>query len=250
MRTDRCDRDPHSLHPELERWAREQGWDSLRPFQQESAELILGSNCDLIISASTSAGKSEAAFLPLLTRAEGRKDGVSVLCLSPTKALINDQTRRLMVPASRVRVPIYAWHGDAPQSGKRKLLRDRIGMVIMTVESFEGRMVRHPRMIEEMFSALDAVVIDEFHEFQDGARGAQLNSLLSRLDALTRKATRRIALSATIAPDSGPALGPPSRRTPRPERREIPNSWLRRAFGRQHPIDQDQSQEQCSSCAT
>ena len=199
MPRDTCDGGPLRLHPELERWARDQGWERFRPFQEESADLILGSDCDLIISASTSAGKSEAAFLPLLTLAAARPYGVSVLCLSPTKALINDQVRRLVVPASRVRVPIFAWHGDAPQSGKRKLIRDRLGVVIMTVESLEGRMIRHPRMVEEMFSNLDAVVIDEFHEFLQGARGAQLNALLARLDQLTHRANRRIALSATIA---------------------------------------------------
>lgn len=199
MPYDKCDHEPLRLHPELERWAREQGWDNLRPFQREATELILGSACDLIISASTSAGKSEAAFLPLLTLAAGRRSGVSVLCLCPTKALINDLVRRLSVPASRVRVPIYAWHGDAPPSGKRKLVRERRGIVIMTIESLEGRMVRQPRMIAEIFSELDAVLIDEFHEFQDGPRGAQLNSLLARLDDLMRRRPRRIALSATIA---------------------------------------------------
>lgn len=192
----RCE--PTGIHPELERWAREQGWDSYRPFQEEAAGLILRTKCDLIISASTSAGKTEAAYLPLLTQAARRSEGVSVLCLSPTKALINDQVRRIEGPAARISVPVYAWHGDAPQSGKHKLLRDGKGMVVMTIESLEGRFLRQPRMIEDLFSRLDAVVIDEFHEFLGGARGAQLGCLLARLDHCAKQPPRRIALSATI----------------------------------------------------
>lgn len=197
MLTAKCEQT--GLHPEIESFAREQGWDGLRPFQKEAADLILQSNCDLIISASTAAGKTEAAFFPLITQAVGRTQGVSVLCLSPTKALINDQVRRIQAVAERVGVPVYAWHGDAPESRKRKLLKEGLGIVIMTIESLEGRLVRQPRMIEDLFAKLDAVVIDEFHEFLGGARGAQLGCLLARLDNLALAPPRRIALSATIS---------------------------------------------------
>src|SRR5204862_282120 len=108
---------------------------------------ILGSDCDLIISASTAAGKTEAAFLPLLTLAASRRTGVSVLCLSPTKALINDQVRRQTGPAGLLDVPIFAWHGDASPAGKQRLIRNEKGIVFMTIESFEGRLIRHPRMV-------------------------------------------------------------------------------------------------------
>jgi len=196
MPTAKCEQ--ARLHPELEHWARGQGWASLRPFQGEAAKLILGGSCDIIISASTAAGKTEAAYLPLLTQTAARAAGVSVLCLSPTKALINDQVRRIQGAAGRIGVPIFAWHGDAAQSGKRKLLRDRRGIVVMTIESLEGRFIRQPRMIEDLFLDLDAVVIDEFHEFLGGARGAQLGCLLARLDERVPHPPRRIALSATI----------------------------------------------------
>ena len=53
---------------------------------------ILGADKDVLISASTAAGKTEAAFLPVLTLVADRAQaGLSVLYVSPLKALINDQ---------------------------------------------------------------------------------------------------------------------------------------------------------------
>lgn len=198
MRTVRCEQDPSRIHPELERWARDEGWESYNALQEKSFQLILGTNDDVIISGRTAGGKTEAAFLPLLSRAARRRTGVSVLCINPTKALINDQHRRLSAPADRVGVPIYKWHGEAPQSGKQRLLRDRRGVVFITPESLEGWFIRRPRILKELFSDLDAIVIDELHEFLDGARGHQLSSLLARVDLMCKKRPRRIALSATL----------------------------------------------------
>ena len=56
----------------------------------------MGWNGDVLISAGTAAGKTEAAFLPALTQAVGDKgEGLSILYVAPLKALINDQFGRL-----------------------------------------------------------------------------------------------------------------------------------------------------------
>lgn len=96
MRTAKCRPDQSEIDSELERWAREEGWDSYNALQEQSFDLILNTASDIIIAGRTSGGKTEAAFLPLLTRAARRRTGVSVLCLGPTKSLINDQYRRLL----------------------------------------------------------------------------------------------------------------------------------------------------------
>lgn len=56
------------LAPPLQRWLWEQGWSSLRPAQAEALAPILEGRQDVVIAAATASGKTEAAFLPLLTR--------------------------------------------------------------------------------------------------------------------------------------------------------------------------------------
>jgi ATP-dependent Lhr-like helicase len=60
------------LHPTIRRWIRSQGWTELRSIQVQAANAILGDENDVLLSASTAAGKTEAAFLPILTLAADR----------------------------------------------------------------------------------------------------------------------------------------------------------------------------------
>ena len=105
------------LHPDVRRWIRDEGWSELRPVQDEAIRTILGNDRDVVIAAATAAGKTEAAFLPLLTQAAAREEtGVSVLYVAPLKALINDQHRRLDLLCERMGIGLVRWHGDAPQA--------------------------------------------------------------------------------------------------------------------------------------
>ena len=187
------------LHPEIRRWIREEGWDELRAIQDQGIRAILDDKRDLVIAAATAAGKTEAAFLPLLTQAADRtRTGVALLYVSPLKALINDQYRRLAILGERLDLPVVRWHGDAPASAKRAVLRDPRGLVLITPESIEALFLRRTEEVARLFGALDAIVIDELHAFLQGARGLHLASLLRRIDRLGLTRPRRIGLSATL----------------------------------------------------
>jgi len=193
-------RDAYDLfHPEIQRWIRAQGWARLRDVQQRAAQALLSDRGDVLISATTAAGKTEAAFLPLLSQVAGRTEpGVAILYVAPLKALINDQYRRLSELCERLAMPLVRWHGDAPQGPKTKVMRDPRGVLLITPESIEAMMVRRPAALEILFGQLDAIVIDELHAFLQGARGLHLASLLHRLDALCVARPRRVGLSATL----------------------------------------------------
>ena len=187
------------LNPTIQRWIRAQNWSELRPIQVQSIRTILEGDKDVLISASTAAGKTEAAFLPALTLVAKRwQDGISVLYVSPLKALINDQMSRLDVLCDQMEIAVTPWHGDAPQSGKSRLLKNPKGIALITPESIEAMFVRHPKNAQRLLSALDFIIIDEVHAFMQGPRGLHLGALLKRIDALSAKAARRIGLSATI----------------------------------------------------
>lgn len=189
----------HRLHPEIQRWIREQGWSELREVQERSIHAVLDGDGHVLILASTAAGKTEAAFLPILTRAAERTEpGLSVLYVSPLKALINDQHRRLSELCERMEIPLVRWHGDAPQADKTRTLRSPRGVALITPESIEAMFVRRAGALPGMLGSVDFVVIDELHSFLAGPRGLHLSSLLNRMDSILGRPARRVGLSATI----------------------------------------------------
>jgi ATP-dependent Lhr-like helicase len=187
------------LHPTIQRWIWDQKWDELRDIQERSIPAILDGKGDVLISASTAAGKTEAAFLPILTAVAGRSaGGLSVICVSPLKALINDQFGRLDLLCERMEVPVVRWHGDAPQAAKIKTLENPRGIALITPESIEALFIRRSGDVRRLLGALDYIVVDELHAFLTGPRGLHLASLLRRIDLISEKRPRRVGLSATL----------------------------------------------------
>ena len=187
------------LHPGVRRWVWQQGWGDLRPVQKAAIGPILAGGRDVIIAAATAGGKTEAAFLPLISRiADEPGGGFRLLYVSPLKALINDQFRRLDGLCEALEVPVFRWHGDVSQSHKRKARETPAGILLITPESLEATLVRRGAEAARLFGALDAVVIDELHAFIGNPRGRQMQGLLHRIEVAARRRIVRIGLSATL----------------------------------------------------
>jgi ATP-dependent Lhr-like helicase len=186
------------LHRGIQEWMWDNGWKSLRAAQERAIDPIMGGR-DVIITAATAGGKTEAAFLPVLSRvAESPGGGIRVLNISPLRALINDQHRRLTDLGARVGVPIHRWHGDVRESERRAVLKDPSGVLVVTPESLEAMFVLRGTAMPRLFGKLEYVIIDELHAFIGSERGQQLRSLLHRIEAVARRRIPRIAMSATL----------------------------------------------------
>jgi ATP-dependent Lhr-like helicase len=180
----------------VRRWAWQQNWAGLRDVQEQAIVPILAGQ-DVVIASATASGKTEAAFLPLLSR-PAPELGLRILAVSPLKALINDQCRRLEPLAEALDIPVTPWHGDVAASRKRRL-RDRpAGILLITPESLEAMLVTRGSGATAFFGGLDYVVIDELHSFIASERGRQLQSLLHRIELLVGRSVPRIGLSATL----------------------------------------------------
>lgn len=187
------------LHPRLQRWLWRQGWTELRDIQEAAIPAILAGDSDVVIAAATAGGKTEAAFLPVLTAiAEDSAGSVRVLCVSPLKALINDQFDRLELLGSELDVAVHRWHGDVARSRKQRVLERPEGVLIITPESLEALFVLQGPKVRRLFERLAFVVVDELHAFLGTERGQQLQSLLHRVELPLRRKVPRIALSATL----------------------------------------------------
>lgn len=189
------------LDERVRRWIWRQGWTSLKDIQENAIPVVLTGNSDVIISASTAGGKTEAAFLPILTSIlqNGKSFGYQVLYVSPLKALINDQYRRLSDMASEMGIDVIPWHGDINVARKTRSLKNPNGIIIITPESLESFLINRERFVMGALSSLQYVVIDELHSFIGTERGKQLQSLLSRIEHITRRRVPRIAMSATFS---------------------------------------------------
>ena len=189
------------LHESVQKWVWSQGWTALRDIQESSIPVVMRRDCDVIISASTAGGKTEAAFLPILSKMlfEQNTGGYDVLYVSPLKALINDQYRRLADMTSGTGVEVTPWHGDINSSRKSKSHKNPSGILIITPESLESFLINRSSSVKTAFGNLKYVVIDELHAFIGNERGKQLQSLLSRIEHITGSKTPRIAMSATFS---------------------------------------------------
>lgn len=175
------------------------GWQSLRGVQNAAGEAIFGTDDNVLLTASTASGKTEAAFFPMLTLLEENPPhSVGVLYIAPLKALINDQFGRLEELCEEADIPVTRWHGDAAPSRKRKLLKHPRGVLQITPESLESLLINKHMEIPALFGDLRFIVIDEIHSLLRGDRGMQTFCLIERLCKTAGCTPRRIGLSATI----------------------------------------------------
>lgn len=186
------------LDKRIQRWIWDSGWDELKDIQEQSIPLILAAQKDVILAAATASGKTEAAFLPILTRMLQEPEIGSVLYISPLKALINDQFGRLELLCEKLEIPVTPWHGDSGVTKKKKFLQSQKGVVLITPESLEAMLMLRGHQIPNIFEKLRYIVIDELHAFIGSERGKQLQSQMHRLDVALKRTTPRIALSATL----------------------------------------------------
>ena len=174
-------------------------WEELRGIQVAAIEAIFDTDDNLLLSSGTASGKTEAAFLPVLTKNhEDPPKSVGVLYISPLKALINDQFKRLEQLLLDSNIPVVKWHGDASVSKKNDLIKRPEGLLQITPESLESLITNKRGAAIEMFRDLRYVIIDEVHHFMRDARGIQLLCVLERMQRLTGNVPRRIGLSATL----------------------------------------------------
>ena len=188
------------LHESVRNWVWRQGWSSLKDIQENTIPVVLHRDCDVIISAATAGGKTEAAFLPILSHLlSNPSQRFDVLYVSPLKALINDQYRRLLDMTAGTRVEVTPWHGDIDASRKTRALKNPSGILIITPESLESFLINRNASVKKAFGELKYIVIDELHAFIGNERGKQLQSLLSRIELITGNTPPRIAMSATFS---------------------------------------------------
>ena len=187
------------LAPFIQEYIYRHRWRELHEIQVAACDIIFNTDDNLLLATPTASGKTEAAFLPVITEIYNNPPStVGVLYVSPLKALINDQFLRIEELLAEADIPVTKWHGDAPQSAKDKIVQKPKGVLQITPESLEAMLMRRRPHIMALFADLRFIIIDEVHQFIWSDRGVQLSSILERIQGLTGNIPRRIGLSATL----------------------------------------------------
>lgn len=191
--------DFEKLHPALQHHiVNSLGWKSLRALQERAIAPVL-SGANAILVAQTAAGKTEAAFFPVLSRMMSEEwPGLSVLYLCPLKALLNNLESRLAEYCAFGGCSVALWHGDVPEGRRRKILGNPPNVLLTTPESLEVMLVSRRIDHRMLFANVRCAIVDEVHSFAGDDRGWHLLSLLERLSRISGQPVQRLGLSATI----------------------------------------------------
>ncbi len=166
--------------------------------QEKTIPLILQGKNVLLISP-TATGKTEAAFLPVLSmllQGQQGTPGIKVLYLTPLRALNRDMLERLEWWCNNLDVKLAVRHGDTET--KERLRQSRIPpeILITTPETLQA--ILSGWIMRQHLQQVRWVIIDEVHEMADSKRGSQLALALERLRLMIGRDFQLIGLSATI----------------------------------------------------
>ena len=202
------------------RWFAERGWEPF-PFQEEVWRAC-GAGASGVLHAPTGTGKTLAAWLGAIARSSAidaeagePRPGLRVVWVTPLRALAADTVRALEAPITRPRPVARGWSvglrtGDSSAADRRRLRASWPTALVTTPESLSILLSLDDA--HEIFSSLDTVIVDEWHELLSTKRGVQTELALERLRAL-RPGLVSWGLSATLANlgDAVEALVGPSR---------------------------------------
>ncbi len=153
---------------------------------------------NVLLIAPTGSGKTEAVLLPVFSKLiqQEAKPGISIVYITPLRALNRDLLKRLSFWALRLGISIEVRHGDTEVKLRRRQATSPPHMLVTTPETLQA--ILPGSRMKQHLSRVRYVIVDEVHEIASSKRGIQLTIALERLYEVVGREFQRIGLSATV----------------------------------------------------
>ncbi|CAO2038238.1 unnamed protein product [Urochloa humidicola] len=158
------------------------GVTSLYSHQAEAIEHVLTGGKHVVVSTSTSSGKSLCYNVPVLESISPPGSTLCALYLFPTKALAQDQLKTLLEMTNKGGLDtddVAIYDGDTPMRDRAKI-RNSARLLITNPDMLHLSILPCHAQFARILSNLEHVVIDEAHTYK-GAFGCHTALILRRL---------------------------------------------------------------------
>lgn len=182
------------LNPKLQKLAKKRFKEPTLPQKLAIPRILEGK--DILLISETGTGKTESCVFPVLNFViEQNPEPISILYITPLKALNRDLLDRLIWWANKLELDIAVRHGDTSPYARRQQVEFPPQMLIVTLETLQP--ILTGKKLRELLKNVKWVILDEVHETVDSKRGIQLALGLERLKQLCGD-FQLIMLSATV----------------------------------------------------
>lgn len=177
----------------------------LYSYQDQAVRKILQGN-NIVITAPTASGKTEAFCIPVLQKiaeellrfgslrtGEGK---VSAIFVYPTKALSRDQLPKIKELAEPLGVRVAVLDGDTPDKDRDSIMESPPDVIVTNFDVLHYHLM-HRTKFSRMVRTARFLVVDEAHVYT-GIFGANVHHIIARLERLASKKLQIIAASATL----------------------------------------------------
>ncbi len=170
----------------------------LYEYQQDAISKIINHN-DVVISAPTGTGKTEAFLIPIIQNILNNpsKQKPSALIVYPTKALAKDQHRKIKAFVDECEMRVNIVDGDVPSKDLRSyVLHNSPDIFITNFDFIKVQLQNENSQWKPFFGNIQTLVIDEVH-YYGGILGANVHYVIKSLKRLSEN-LQIVASSATL----------------------------------------------------
>ena len=185
------------LDPRIIQALESKGIERFYKFQEESIHHIVSGD-NIVITAPTASGKTEAFVVPIIERISSSKNPIHVIqaiFVYPTKSLSRDQYPKIKEIADKLDIKCAVFDGDTKQTERVEILASPPQIIITNFDVLHYHLWHRTRFAS-LFNTTRFLAVDEAHVYS-GIFGSNVHYIIKRLKRIAPR-LQIVAASATL----------------------------------------------------